>query len=92
MGQGRQQKIPMALGNDNLWGYTSDIIVRYKVTWLEAAIVSPYWNQMIVYYVEGDSGHLMNEVSGAQRFRTVSSCNAIPWTAPSQNYLAHKNA
>ena len=54
--KGQNHKIPMALGNDNLWGYTSDILVKYKVTWLEAAIVSPCWNQMIGYYVEGDSG------------------------------------
>ena len=81
--KGENHKIPMAIGNDNLWGYTSDIIVKHKVTWLEAAIVSPCWNQMIVYYVEGDSGHLMNEFTGAQKFRTVvrgSYCSyQMPW-------------
>ena len=69
--KGENHKIPMAIGNENLWGYTSDIVVKHKVTWLEAAIVSPCWNQMIVYYVEGDSGHLMHEATGAQKFCTT---------------------
>ena len=81
--KGENHKFPMAIGNDNLWGYTSDIIVKHKVTWLEAAIVSPCWNQMIVYYVEVDSGYLMHEVTGAQKFRTVvrgSCCSyQMPW-------------
>ena len=73
----------MALGNDNLWGYTSDKLVKYKVTWLESAIVSPCWNQMLVYYVEGDGGHLMHEIVGAAKYRTVvwgSCCSfQMPW-------------
>ena len=32
---------PMILGNDNFWGYTIDIIAKYKVRWMEAAIVNP---------------------------------------------------
>ena len=34
-------RIPMALANDNFAGYTTDLLARYKVRWLEAAIVSP---------------------------------------------------
>ena len=38
---------------------------------------------MIVYYVEGDSGHLMDEEIGKQQFRTVvrgSCCSyQMPW-------------
>ena len=56
---------------------------RYKVRWIEAAIVSPCWTTMIVYYVEGDMGHLMNEEMGQQKFRTVvrGSCSSyhMPW-------------
>ena len=48
--------LPMGLCNDNLWGYTTSIIYQYKVRWLEAAIVSPAWTSMLVYYVEGDGG------------------------------------
>ena len=35
--------IPMALGNDNYWGYTTDILYRYEVRWIEMAIVMPIW-------------------------------------------------
>ena len=64
---------PMGLCNDNLWGYTTDIIWRYKVRWLEAAIVSPCWTSMMVFYVEGDGGHLFNEELSNQRYRTKVS-------------------
>ena len=75
--------IPMGLCNDNYWGYTSDIISKYQVRWIEAAIVNPCWTSLIVYYVEGDAGHLMNEEVGKQKFRTVvrgSCCSyQMPW-------------
>ena len=61
----------MVLANDNFIGYTSDIITRYGVRWIEAAIVSPCWTNIMVYYVEGDYGHLMGEELGKQQFRTV---------------------
>ena len=73
----------MALANDNFIGYTTDLIARYKVRWLEAAIVSPCWTNMIIYYVEGDRGHLLNEEMGNQKCRTVvrGSCASywMPW-------------
>ena len=76
-------RIPMALANDNFAGYTTDLLARYKVRWLEAAIVSPCWTSMIIYYVEGDHGHLFNEEMGAQKSRTVvrGSCASywMPW-------------
>ena len=43
----------MALCNDNFWGYASDIIYKYQVRWLEAAVVQPVWTTMLVCYVEG---------------------------------------
>ena len=46
--------IPMALGNDNMWGYVTSLIARYKVRWIEMAAILPCWTSMIVYYVEGD--------------------------------------
>eukprot|EP00973_Karenia_brevis_P013704 1859324-Karenia_brevis.AAC.1 len=64
-------RVPMALADDNSFGYTSDIIYRYKVRWIEAAIVCPYWKNMIIYYVEGNQGHLMNEDMGQQKFRVA---------------------
>ena len=58
---GRRKDIPMALCNDNFWGYASEIIYKYQVRWLEAALVQPVWTTMLVCYVEGDKGLLMNE-------------------------------
>ena len=69
--RGGQRVIPMGLCDDNFWGYTSDIIYKCRVRWIEAAIVSPCWTTMLVYYVEGDHGHLMNEELGDQQFRTL---------------------
>ena len=45
---GSQRVIPMGLCNDNFWGFTSDIIYKYRVRWIEAAIVSPCWTTMLV--------------------------------------------
>ena len=64
-------RIPMSLCNDNFWGYSTDILIKNKIRWIEAAIVSPCWTSMIVYYVEGDQGHLLGEEVGKQKSRTV---------------------
>ena len=56
----------MGLCNDNLWGYVTDIIYRHKVRWLEMAVVAPVWTSMMIFYVEGDGGHLFNEVLQAR--------------------------
>ena len=29
------RQIPMALGNDNFWGYACLLIVKYQVRWIE---------------------------------------------------------
>ena len=60
----------MALSNDNMWGYIDSIVIRYRVRWIEMAVVLPYWTCVIVYYVEADRGHLMNEVVKEQQHRT----------------------
>ena len=60
----------MALANDNYIGYIFETIARYKVRWIELAAVLPIWTHMVVYYVEGDYGHLMSEELGRQAFRT----------------------
>ena len=75
--------IPMALCNDNFWGYTTSIIFKYKVRWIEAAIVSPCWTSMLCFYVEGDYGHLMTEELGGKSYRTMvkGTCFSVhmPW-------------
>ena len=63
--------IPMGLANGNWWGYTTDILWRYQVRWIELAIASPCFTTMMVLYVEGDHGHLLNEITGKQQNRTV---------------------
>ena len=77
----------MSLCNDNFWGYTTDIIGKYKVRWIEAAIVSPCWTAMLVYYVEGDWGHLMTEELGAQKYRTVVRGNCFSFHMPWEDIL-----
>ena len=52
--------IPEALTNDNFWGFTTEIIYKYRVRWIEAAAACPVFTCLITYYVEGDRGHLMN--------------------------------
>ena len=61
------ENIPMGLANDKFWGYTSDVLYRYQVRWVEAVIVAPIWTTMIVYYVESDGGHLMTESYGHKK-------------------------
>ena len=73
----------MVLASDNSWGCTTELIYRYRVRWLEMAIVQPVWTTMLVCYVEGDRGHLMNEELQQQSFRTRVRGTAhsvhMPW-------------
>lgn len=61
------------MGQDMFWGFTTDIIYKYQVRWIEIAAIMPMWTHMIVYYVEGNEGHVMSLdiFSGAQL------CNAL---------------
>ena len=80
---GTAPNIPMVLANDNFWGYTSDVIYKYGVTWLEAAIVQPCFTSILVCYVEGDYGHLIGEELHQQKFRTkvrgTAHSSHMPW-------------
>ena len=51
----------MALGNDNFYGYGIQAMTQYKVRWIEAAAACPSWNTMMVFYMEEDEGHLMED-------------------------------
>ena len=77
----------MALGNDNFWGYTTDLIVRYRVRWIEMAAVMPMWTTMVVYYVEGDEGHVMNEDVGRAQWRTVVRGQCFSFVMPWKDVL-----
>ena len=78
----RCSDVPMALANDNMWGYISSIITQYQVRWIEMAAVLPYWTCMIVYYVEGDRGHLMNEVLKENQHRAAVRGQAFSFIMP----------
>ena len=80
--------IPMALANDNFWGYSNDIIWKYKVRWIEAAIASPCWTSLIVYYVEGDQGHLYTDEFGKQQFRSMIRGYPVSYHLPWEDILA----
>ena len=72
----------MASANDNMWGDISSFIVQYQVRWIEMAGVLPYWTCMIVYYVEADRGHLMNEVLKENQPRTAARGQAFTFLMP----------
>ena len=65
---GNAAGVPMALCNDNMWGYATNFITKYKVRWIEAAAVLPCWTSMIIYYGVADWGHVMNEEVAKQKF------------------------
>ena len=73
----------MALCNDNLWGYATYVIAKYKVRWIELAAVLPVWTHMVVYYIEGDYGHVMKEPIAKKSYRTAvrGHCFSLimPW-------------
>ena len=73
----------MALCNDNLWGYATFVIAKYKVRWIELAAVLPVWTHMVVYYIEGDYGHTMKEPVAKKEYRTAvrGHCFSLimPW-------------
>jgi hypothetical protein len=72
----------MAIANDNFHGYTSDLLTRWKVRWIEAAVAMPFWTVMLVYYVEGDKGHLMEEETMDQKRRTGARGNIVSYQLP----------
>ena len=81
------QGIPMALANDNLWGYAPALIAKYKVRWIEMAAVLPCWTSMIVYYIEGDHGHLMNEKIARPHYRRAVRGHCFSFLMPWQDIL-----
>ena len=63
-------RIPMALGQNAFFGYTTELLTRFRVRWIEMAAVLPMWTHMIAYYVEGHEGHMMNEIIGKAEWRS----------------------
>ena len=55
------------------------------------AAVLPVWTSMIVYYVEGDFGHLMNEVSQKPRWRTKVRGHCFSFIMPWEDIVKDLN-
>lgn len=75
--------VPMALCNDNFWGYMSAIVARHGVRFVEMCVALPVWTTTNVFYVENDRGHLLQEKIGQKRWRTAMrgyvSSFVMPW-------------
>eukprot|EP00973_Karenia_brevis_P087885 12189044-Karenia_brevis.AAC.1 len=46
---------------------------------------------MLIYYVEGDQGHLMNEEIGHQKFRVAARGSCVSYQMPWEETLEHMN-
>ena len=47
----------MHLSNQNFSGHVPKEVYECKIHFLEMAIITPAWTNMIAYYIEGDHGH-----------------------------------
>ena len=81
------QRIPMAVANHNYIGYCSQTLVRYKVRFIEAAIVCPVWTSLICFYMEEDRGHLMKEGIHAAKHRIGVRGNIFSFLMPWKEIL-----
>ena len=78
----RGRKVPMALANHNFVGYCSETLIKYKVRWIEAAVVCPVWTTMICFYLEEDQGHVMKEDIFGARHRIAVRGNIFSFPMP----------
>ena len=79
--------VPMALANDNWYDYAPELIYKWKVRFIEAAAAAPVWTTMIVYYIEEDQGHLLNEHLQQPQYRTAARGNATSYHMPWEDIL-----
>ena len=77
----------MALANHNYIGYCSQTSVRYKVRFIEVAIVCPVWTSLICFYMEEDRGHLMKEGIHAAKHRIGVRGNIFSFLMPWKEIL-----
>ena len=78
----RHKKIPMAIANHNYIGYCYDTLVKYKVRWIEAAVVCPVWTTLMCYYIEEDRGHVMQEELFRGKHRMAVRGNIFSFPMP----------
>ena len=74
--------IPMAIANDNYYGYALKLLVQKRITWLECAAASLVWTTIMVYYLEAPYGHLMLEELEGARARTTARGNLFSFELP----------
>ena len=74
--------VPMALANDNYYGYALPFLFDVKATWLECAAASLCWTTMLVYYIEAPYGHLMLQSKDGPETRTEVRGNMFSFPMP----------
>jgi len=84
---GGRQNIPMALANDNWYGYVQAVIARYDARWIECACASLCWTTLITYQLEEPYGHLMYESMQGARSRTAARGNVFSFMMPWEDIL-----
>ena len=77
----------MSLANHNYIGYCSQTLVKYKVRFIEAAIVCPVWTSLICFYMEEDRGHLMKEGIHAAEYHMGVRGNIFSFLMPWKDIL-----
>merc|ERR1712023_613305 len=84
---GGRSNVPMALANDNWYGYVQRVIAHYDARWIECACASLCWTTLITYQLEEPYGHLMNETMQGPRGRTAARGNVFSFMMPWQDIL-----
>ena len=74
--------VPLALANDNYYGYVCKELVRHQATWLECAAAGLVWTTIIVFYLESPYGHLMLETMEGAEARTQARGNLFSFSMP----------
>jgi len=74
--------IPLALANDNFYGYIRELLVKENVTWLECACSNLVWSTILVYYLEEPYGNLMQDSMEGAQARTQARGNLFSFSLP----------
>ena len=78
----RTSTVPMALANDNYFGYAHRLLVEKQISWLERAASSLVWTTIMVYYLEAPYGQLMLESMEGATARTQARGNLFSFSLP----------
>ena len=69
-----KQTVPMALANDNWYGYLQRWIFDVQVTWMEKTVASPHWTGMTLFTMrqQGDKGRRRRHLLHDRAYQAVS--------------------